>query len=94
MEFSLTDIANTAAKEAGVTQAQARKTLDAILEAVRVAVKGRHKVVFVNFGVFEHKTVKAGLKHNPKNMQKVYKAEFIRPHFRSADAFRKYVKED
>ena len=55
------ELISAMAKESGLTKADARKALDAFMNAVKKAVYKKDKVTLVGFGSFEVVQRKAGL---------------------------------
>ena len=66
-----TDLVNAIAAKAGLTKADAKKALDATLEAVKEAVAKNDKVALVGFGTFAvaEKAARTGV--NPRTKEKI-----------------------
>ena len=66
-----TDLINVVAAEATLTKVDARKAVDAVLEAVKMVLKNGGKVSLVGFGTFSvvKKAARKGL--NPRTKQAI-----------------------
>ena len=70
-----TDLTNAIAEKAGLTKVDAKKALDATIEAITGALKGGDKVALIGFGTFSVATRAAREGINPSNKQKIQIAE-------------------
>jgi nucleoid DNA-binding protein len=59
------------AKTLETSQAQAEKTLDTVLLALRQKIMAARRVALADFGIFEIKTRKARLSRNPRTGEKI-----------------------
>ena len=65
------DLVSAVAKEAGLTQAQSGKAVDAVLEAIAKALKSGDKVTLTGFGTFEVRKTAARTGTNPATKAKI-----------------------
>jgi len=65
------DLVAAVAKEAGISQVQAGKAIDAALESITKALKGGDKVTLTGFGTFEVRKTAARTGTNPKTKAKI-----------------------
>lgn len=94
MKITGVDIVRLVANKIKVKKDTVHRVVQETFREVENSLKGGHKVVFVNFGVFEPKINKEGMKRNPRTNKAVYKEESIRPHFRALDGFKDAVNGD
>jgi len=65
------DLVSVVAKEAGLTQAQSGKAVDAVVDAITKALKGGDKVTLTGFGTFEVRKTSARTGTNPQTKAKI-----------------------
>ncbi|MEL6257989.1 MAG: HU family DNA-binding protein [Pseudomonadota bacterium] len=82
------DLTKAVAKDAGLTQADAQKAVDAVFDSIADAVKGRNKVAIAGFGTFEPKTRGAREGRNPATGEKIQIAEKTSATFKPATALK------
>ncbi|GAA5039463.1 HU family DNA-binding protein [Actinopolymorpha pittospori] len=87
------DLADTVAREAELTPAQADAAVGAALDAVISAVAKREKVSLPGFGTFEarHRAARSG--HNPQTGEALQIAASDVPAFKPATAFKQAVMD-
>jgi DNA-binding protein HU-beta len=61
-----TDLVNAIHEKSGLTKADAKKALDAMIEATTDALKNGDKVVLIGFGTFSVRLKKGGQVRNPR----------------------------
>ena len=66
-----TDLTAAIAEKAGLSKADAKKALDATIEAITEAIKGGDKVALVGFGTFSVTERPARQGINPKSLEKI-----------------------
>ncbi len=64
-----TDLVNAIHEKAGLTKADAKKALDAMIEATTDALKKGDKVVLIGFGTFSVRLKKGGQVRNPRTQE-------------------------
>lgn len=94
MKINKSQIAELAAKRAGVTHANAAKVLDAVLEEVVLSLKDGHRVLFSNFGTFAVSRRRAFQGHNPATGAEILIGERRIPVFRAGLGLKKRLNED
>ena len=71
LNMNKTDLTNAIAAQAGLTKADAKKALDATLNAISAALKGGDKVALVGFGTFSVAERPARTGVNPLNKKPI-----------------------
>ena len=87
-----TELIAEVAKKSNLSKAQAQKTIDATLEAIKGTLKKGKKVSLIGFGSFLVRKRKARLGRNPKTGETIkIKASKV-PAFSAGAGFKKAVK--
>jgi len=60
------DIVNRVVDQSDVTRAKAAQAVDTVIEGLRQALAGGHRIELRGFGVFQDKQRKKGIGRNPK----------------------------
>lgn len=93
MKVSGKEIVKEVSKDTKTTNSFVENIIQATFKAIEGRLKNNDKVVFVNFGSFETRVNKAGMRRNPMTGEPVYKEESKRPHFRAFDAFKDAINK-
>jgi len=86
------DLVAAAANAADLSQAQAKKVVDAVLDAITAALKKGEKVQIIGFGAFSVRKRAARTAINPRTKQPVKVAATKVPAFRAGAALKAAVK--
>ncbi len=80
------------AGSAGITKADASKSLDATIESVKTALKKGHKVTLVGFGTFSVSKRKARKGRNPRTGEEIKIPATKVPKFTAGKSLKEAVK--
>ncbi|WP_182523948.1 HU family DNA-binding protein [Nocardioides dongkuii] len=86
-----TELRDAIAKEAGLTNAEADRALDATLSAITQAVASGDKVSLTGFGTFEARERSARTGRNPQTGAEIQIAASTAPAFKAGSAFKQAV---
>ena len=82
------DLTKKVANEAGLTQADAAKAVDAVFDSIAASLKKRDQVAIAGFGTFHAKTRAAREGRNPATGAKIKIAEKTLAAFKPASALK------
>ncbi len=85
------ELVATVADKVGVTKVQAQKAVDAFVDEVKKALKGKKKVTLIGFGTFSVKERKARQGINPKTKAKIRIPAKSVPHFSASSSLKAVV---
>ena len=85
------ELVNVMAEKAGLTKVDAKKALDAFIEAVTEALKAGDKISLVGFGSFEVKNVPAKEGINPATGAKIKIAASKKPVLKFGKAYKDII---
>lgn len=88
-----TDLVSAVAEKAGVTKADAKRALDAMLDVITDALASNQKVSLTGFGTFEAREVKERTGVNPRTREKIVIPATKRPAFTAGAVLKRAVKE-
>lgn len=91
--MSKADLIGEVAKKVGLTQAQAKEAVDAVLDAVTATLKKGQKVQLIGFGTFEVRKRKARTAINPQTRQKIQVPATKVPAFKPGAGLKAAVKK-
>lgn len=91
--MSKADLISEVAKKVGLTQAQAKEAVDAVLDAVTATLKKGQKVQLIGFGTFEVRKRKARTAINPQTRQKIQVPATKVPAFKPGAELKAAVKK-
>ncbi|GAB4547711.1 MAG: HU family DNA-binding protein [Anaerolineae bacterium] len=86
-----TDLIKHVAEAAGVTQAEAGKIVNEVIETITNSLKSGEKVTLTGFGTFEVRVTKARTGTNPRTKEKIQIPERKRPVFSAGSNLRDAV---
>jgi len=76
------------AKQAGLSIADAEKSLNSMLDIIVAATKHHEKVTLTGFGIFESRKTKATQRKNPQTGQRISVPAKVVPKFRPGRVFK------
>lgn len=82
------DLTKSVAEQAGLTQDEAGKAVNAVFETISGAVKGRQSVAIAGFGTFHAKTRNARTGRNPSTGKEIQIPEKTSAAFKPASALK------
>jgi nucleoid DNA-binding protein len=86
------DLIDKIASAAGLTKADAGRSLDATLDAVKLSLKKGQKVTLVGFGTFSVSKRKARKGRNPRTGQEIKIAAAKVPKFTAGKTLKDFIK--
>ncbi len=89
-----TDLVSAVAEKAGVTKADAKRTVDAMLDIITEALSTDKKVSLTGFGTFEAREVKERTGVNPRTRERIVIPATKRPAFTAGAVLKRAVKNE
>jgi DNA-binding protein HU-beta len=87
------ELVSTIAEKAGITKAEAEKSVKALIDAVTESLKGGDKLSLVGFGTFSTSTRAARKGQNPQTGKKIDIPASVSPKFKAGKALKDAVNK-